>query len=29
MLEEQKESIRKIKSICNKDVIARLDRLSE
>ena len=29
MLEEQKESIRKIKSICNKDIIARLDRLSE
>ena len=29
MLEEQKESIRKIKYICNKDIIVPLDRLSE
>ena len=29
MFEEQKESIRKIKYICNKDIIAPLDRLSE
>ena len=29
MFEEQKESIKKIKSICNTDIIAPLDRLSE
>ena len=28
MLEEQKESIRKIQSICNTDIIAPLDQLS-